>query len=167
MQWAAIDFETANASRDSACAIGVALAEGGDITESRRWLIRPPTLEFDEYNVYIHGITPEDVTREPRFDAIWPEISEYVRGRTLLAHNASFDMSVLRATLDAYEVPYPDVEYLCTRVIAKKLWPGEMSSYGLPIVAAMIVIRLTHHDPVSDAEACAEIALHAVRETGA
>ena len=42
----AIDFETANQSRDSACSIGIAIAEGGRIVALEQRLIRPPTSEF-------------------------------------------------------------------------------------------------------------------------
>ena len=45
-RFVAIDFETANHSRDSACSIGIAIAEGGRIVALERRLIRPPTNEF-------------------------------------------------------------------------------------------------------------------------
>jgi DNA polymerase III subunit epsilon len=57
MSWVAIDFETANETRGSACALGVAIVEADHVVERASWLIRPPTLHFNPYNLMIHGIT--------------------------------------------------------------------------------------------------------------
>jgi len=51
-------------------------------------------------------------------------------------------------------------EYLCTLLIARKVWP-ELTSHRLPIVAKMLNIRLEHHDAAEDAAACGRIALAA------
>jgi len=40
--FASIDFETANHSRVSVCAVGLAVFEDGQLTESLYWLVRPP-----------------------------------------------------------------------------------------------------------------------------
>ena len=72
MSWVAIDFETANETRGSACALGVAIVEAGQVIDRASWLIRPPTLDFNPYNVMIHGITAADVAAEPAFDSLWP-----------------------------------------------------------------------------------------------
>jgi DNA polymerase III subunit epsilon len=45
MSWVAIDFETANETRASACALGVAIVEAGEVIDRASWLIRPPTLD--------------------------------------------------------------------------------------------------------------------------
>ena len=54
----AIDFETANASRSSACSIGYALIENGEIIKNEEVLINPEEY-FDPFNISIHGITEE------------------------------------------------------------------------------------------------------------
>lgn len=36
------------------------------------------------------------VQDKPRFGELWPEISQYLDGNTVVAHNASFDTSVVR-----------------------------------------------------------------------
>ena len=45
-RFAAIDFETANNARDSACAVGVVIVEGGRIVDRLHALIRPPSRQF-------------------------------------------------------------------------------------------------------------------------
>ena len=80
--------------------MGIAFIEGQKITTRASWLIRPPDLYFDPYNTYIHGITEEDVADRPEFNKLWDEFRKYFEGRLLVAHNASFDISVLRHVLD-------------------------------------------------------------------
>jgi DNA polymerase III subunit epsilon len=113
MSWVAIDFETANETRGSACALGVAIVEDSQVVERRSWLIRPPTLDFNP-NVMIHGITAADVAAAPAFDSLWPRIWAILEGRPVIAHNASFDISVLRHSLDAYGLPWPHLQDVYT-----------------------------------------------------
>ena len=68
-KFAAIDFETANHSRDSACALGVVIVEHGRIVRRLHQWIRPPSREFTF--TYIHGLSWDDVKDAPRFDAVW------------------------------------------------------------------------------------------------
>jgi DNA polymerase-3 subunit epsilon len=158
MSWAAIDFETANQTRGSACALGIAIVEDSQVVQRSSWLIRPPTPDFNPYNVMIHGITADDVASAPTFDVLWPSIQGLLEGRPVVAHNASFDTSVLRHSLDAYGLPWPNLKYVCTRVLAKKVWT-DLLSYSLPVVADRCGIKFLHHDPEEDAVASAEVAL--------
>ena len=56
MEFVAIDFETANEKRASACSCGIAIVAGGRVVETKHWLIRPQELRFSPWNVGIHGI---------------------------------------------------------------------------------------------------------------
>jgi DNA polymerase III epsilon subunit-like protein len=42
-------------------------------------------------------------------------------GEVCEIHNASFDISVLRHTLDEYKIQYPKLDYYCTRAISHAL----------------------------------------------
>ncbi len=165
MNFTAIDFETANERRASACALGVVVVEDGHIVEQRSLLIRPPELRFNRFNIYIHGIGPQHVENEPEFCELWDELQTYLAGRHVLAHNAGFDMSVLRGTLDLYGLDYPDLSYSCTMRIARKVWPG-LHRYRLDSIADHLGIEFLHHDALEDARACALIALYASGEMG-
>lgn len=81
-----------------------------------------PLWIFDFFNVRVHGIHPEDVKDEPKFDKIWSEIGPLLDNKLLIAHNAAFDMSVLRACLDTYDLPYPDVRYSCSYQFSKHIF---------------------------------------------
>jgi DNA polymerase III subunit epsilon len=166
MDFVAIDFETANESRRSACAVGVTHVVDGRIARTESWLIRPPELRFAPIHVAIHGITAAHVRDMPSFPERWRPIWDACAGRPLVAHNASFDLSVLRQLCDWYRMPYPALDYFCTLVIARAQWPV-LASHSLPTVAAHLGIRFAHHDPAEDARAAAEIALRALDEAKA
>jgi DNA polymerase-3 subunit epsilon len=158
--FAAIDFETANRFRDSACAIGLVRVEHGRVVRREYCLIRPWTRWFEF--THIHGLTWEDVATAPRFARVFPLIVEMCAGvEFVAAHNASFDKGVLDACCERAELPALDLPFECTVRLAR-------STFGiyptrLPNVAAWLGLALDHHNAASDAEACAEIVLHARR----
>ncbi|MGL5694720.1 MAG: 3'-5' exonuclease, partial [Peptostreptococcaceae bacterium] len=114
MDFVAIDFETANAQRASACSLGITVVKNNKVVEEKYWLIKPYPFKFDPRNIFIHGIREEDVINEKEFDEIWCEIKPYLENNLVIAHNSSFDFSVLRKTLDLYEIEYPNLDYACT-----------------------------------------------------
>ena len=73
MNFVAIDFETANYARDSACAIGLVKVVGGEIVDKVVHLIKPPTREF--VFTYIHGLTWNDVAKSADFGELWPTLA--------------------------------------------------------------------------------------------
>lgn len=160
MNFAAIDFETANRFHGSVCALGLVIVEQGQIVKKISKLVRPKELFFEYYNVKIHGITEEQVKNELEFNELWPEILPLLEGRIILAHNASFDMSVLRNVLLQYDLPCPSFSHACTVKIARKTWP-ELMSHRLNSVAEHLGIEFQHHDALEDAIACAKIAVRA------
>ena len=96
--FAAIDFETANYDRDSACAVGITIVQAGRVTDRICRLIRPPGREFRF--THIHGLTWEDVRAAPTFAEVWTDLAPaLVKLEFLAAHNAAFDRSVLAACL--------------------------------------------------------------------
>ena len=93
------------------------------------------------------------------------KIHSEIQGMPLVAHNASFDISVLRHTLDDYGIPYPELDYYCTRAISRALWPT-LPSYGLELVSNYLGLPFTHHKVEGDALACATIVLSGCSEVG-
>ncbi|MGU3537188.1 3'-5' exonuclease [Methylobacterium sp. A54F] len=162
----AIDFETANERRDSACAVGLAWIEEGRVVRREARLIRPPEMRFSPGNIRVHGILPADVAGEPGFGAVIAEFLPDLTRGLLLAHNAPFDMGVLQAGLIGAGLPVPALTYACTLQLARRVFP-DPAGCGLGKVAGRLGIRFAHHDAGEDAYACAEIALAAMRQTGA
>jgi DNA polymerase-3 subunit epsilon len=164
---AAIDFETATASRNSACAVGVAIRNDDGTVRGRGWLIRPPGNTYDGFNIMIHGIHPEDTEDASSIVEVWAEVDEYIGNRTLVAHNASFDMSVLRSSFAHRQAPIPhEYEYLCTYRLARSVWPTRYS-YRLSDIAEDLGLDTDkHHDPVWDAYAALQVGDALARESG-
>jgi DNA polymerase-3 subunit epsilon len=165
MNWAVIDFETANANRASACALGLVVVQEALVVKRRSWLIRPPKGCFDLNNVKIHGITADHVAEKPTFAELWDEVHSEIRDMPLAAHNASFDISVLRHTLGNYKLQCPELDYYCTRAISHALWPA-LPSYGLELVSHYLGVPFTHHAVEDDTMACAAIVLRGCSEVG-
>lgn len=164
--WVAIDFETATREPTSACAVGIAIVRGGRIAERGSWLVQPPFNEYEFWNTKVHGIGPDDTELAPDFREIWFELQPILAEGHLLAHNAAFDMRVLRALIDRLELPAPAIRYACTVSMARRAFP-DLSSHRLDSVCDHCGIGLVHHDAASDAEACASVALECASVMGA
>jgi DNA polymerase-3 subunit epsilon len=161
-RFAAMDFETADMGRDSACALSIVLVENDTLAQTWSGLIRPPRSRFEF--TYIHGITWRDVQHKPSFAELWPEISSVLQGVDFIAaHNASFDRSVLRACCESAGIAPARNSYLCTVRLARSVWG--LYPTTLAHVCRHLSIPLKHHDAVSDAQACAKILL-AARDKG-
>lgn len=165
MEFVAIDFETANEQRASACAVGVCIYEPGQPPRTYSTLIRPREVRFNGINVQIHGITAADVRQAPEFPDVWRELLPLLAGRVVLAHNASFDMSVIRHSLNLYGLRYPALAYNCTVQIARGAW-CDLPQYRLSDVASHLGITFKHHDALEDANCCAQIASRACQTKG-
>lgn len=163
MDFVAIDFETANEKRNSACSLGIAVVRNNKIVEVKYWLIKPCEMRFAPINVWIHGIVEEDIKNEPDMNELWDDIKLYLENNFVIAHNASFDMSVLRNTLDAYGISYPEFDYSCTMVMAKNYYT-EFENYKLNTIARYLGIEFKHHHAGEDAEAAAKILIKICEE---
>jgi len=156
----AIDFETADRGLDSACAVALVRVEGLEIVERRVQLLRPPRQHF--VFSYLHGITWNQVADQPTFAEAWPKLCDMLDGvKHLAAHNADFDEGVLRACCHVAGHEPPRLPFVCTMHLARRTWrvyPTKLSD-----VCRYLHLPLNHHDPASDAEACARIVIAARR----
>lgn len=158
LDFTAIDFETANGFRGSPCSVGLTKVRNGVIVDEGYWLMRPPEGHdhFDSRNITIHGITPDDVAASPRFAQVFPEVHAFIGADAVVAHNAAFDIGVIRSASEVSGLPAPAFDYACTVVLSRKNY--SLPSYSLPFVAeAAGVPLLNHHDATEDARACAGI----------
>jgi DNA polymerase-3 subunit epsilon len=160
MTFTAIDFETATGARSSACAVGIVTVENGTVTEEFYSLIQPPGNAYFGMNIAVHGIRPQDTANAPTFRDLYPEIQTRLHGRKIVAHNESFDRSVLRRTMEHYELDYTELQlaerWECTMRIykAKGFIP-----YKLNACCERLGITLKHHEALSDAIGCAHLYL--------
>jgi len=162
VDFTAIDFETANSSSASACSVGLVKVRAGRVVEREHRYIRPPFPhnEFSEWNIRIHGITPEMVARAGDWSVHLPALREFAGDDMLVAHNAGFDMGVIAKTSTALGLEVPDFRYLCSLQVARRTY--HLDSYRLPVAAMAAGFEgFSHHDALADAEACAAIMVHA------
>lgn len=159
MDFVAIDFETANEHRASACEVSLIRFKDGQVVEKYSSLIRPhSSMGFNSWNVRIHGISEEQVLNAPELSAIYRDIIDFTNGLPLVAHNASFDMSVLKRSADLYEIRLPELEFYCTVVLAKQSGGLSLPSYSLANVCHALGIEFQEiHRAENDAIACARV----------
>lgn len=151
------DVETPNRMNSRMSAIGITVIEDGRITEEFYSLVNPEQ-PFDYFNTRLTGISEETVWDAPVFSQLWERIAPVMERGILVAHNAVFDMGVLKKCLSAYGVIWrPSVNYMCTVQMGKRLLPG--MSHRLNVLCDYYGIALDHHRADSDARACADILL--------
>lgn len=168
MDFTAIDFETANSSPASACSVGLVRVRNGEAVASTGWLIRPPAGhdEFQEWNVKIHGIQPEDVRSADTWEQQFDRLCSFAGADVLVAHNAGFDLNVLRRASEVTDLVCPPYRSLCSLQVARKTY--DLDSYRLPKAAAAAgFAEFSHHDALADARACAQIVIDAARRARA
>lgn len=149
------DVETPNFNNNRICSFGLAVVENGEVVQSQHFLVNPE-CDFDYHNIQIHGITPQDVADAPTFPGIWELIAPLFRTNLVVAHNATFDLCVLRKALQAYGISESLVYYVDTLTIARSVIK-EVGNYHLPTLCEWFGIPLEHHNADSDSLACAKL----------
>lgn len=164
LNFTAIDFETANSSGASACSVGMVKVRDGVVVDSDYWLIQPPPGHdaFSEWNTRIHGITAADVVGAATWSEQLPQLVAFVGDDYLVAHNASFDLGVIKTASLVTGQPVPDFRYVCSLQVARRTY--HLESYRLPVAAMAAGFEdFSHHNALADAEACAAIMIHAAK----
>ena len=149
--YVALDIETANGFRGSICSIGLVKFKYGNIIDTFYTLINPEE-EFDDFNISIHGIRPEDVIDSPAFPEVRKAIVDFIGSDIVVAHFAQFDMGALKDVYLKYELDFDNIEYICSYRLAKVALPGQLN-YKLKRLAKNLNIELNHHNALSDARA--------------
>lgn len=158
MNFVAIDFETANEKRNSPCSIGIVVVKNGEVTERIHHLIKPKEMRFMPINIGIHGIRPSMVKDESEFNEVWDKIKHHFDGSLVIAHNAAFDISVLRNTLELYNIEAPSFDYMCTMKLSRNFYK-QLDNAKLNTVNNFLGYEFNHHDALADALACSNILL--------
>ena len=158
LNFAAIDFETANNERSSDCSVGIVIVRDGKIVDKFYSLIKPEPEYYNYWCSQVHGLSLDDTMEAPVFPDVWAQIEPMIEGLPLVAHNKAFDESCLKAVFRVYQMDYPDYDFHCTCIASRKVWPE--GPHNLDIIAARCGYDLeNHHHALADAEACAAIAL--------
>lgn len=155
----ALDFETATSQRASVCEVGMCFVRDGQIMSSPSYLMRPPGNLYDPANIAIHGITPRMTADAPEFWLQWPGIAAGLKGETVVAHYAPFDMGVIREECLRCGLPLPEFRFVCSCALARYVLPG-FYSYGLePLCDHFGIATEGHHRAGTDALMTAKLML--------
>lgn len=156
-RYVVFDVETPNRYNNRMSAIGISVIEDGRITEEYFSYVNPETF-FDYFNVRLTGISEQTVADAPAFPDLWSEIEPILSSGILVAHNAVFDLGVLKKCLQDYGIQWKEsVRYCCTARMGRVLLPD--MRHRLNDLCAYYGIALDHHKADSDSHACAEILL--------
>jgi DNA polymerase-3 subunit epsilon len=126
-----------------------------------------PERDIDEGARAVHGLSREQLSKEPTFAQIYAEFLEFVQGAELVIHNAPFDVAFLDAELGrldtAAAVPVRVAE-LCrvldTLALARQMHPGQRNS--LDALCKRYSVDNSHreyHGALLDARILAEVYL--------
>ena len=160
-KFAVIDIETPNRHQDSICSIGIVIIENGEITNKIHHLI-DPEAQFDESNISIHSITPDEVEGKPTFPEIWERIKEIFSGYLLAGHNLRFDLSCIKKAMQRYHIEASPVYYIDTLTLSRS-FVEDICSYKLNVLCQFFNIPLDrHHDAICDSTATAELLLNLI-----
>jgi len=113
----------------------------------------------------IHGISNEQLEKEPKFSEIAESFLEFVQDSVLIIHNAPFDLGFLNSELQRASSNYPRLEEICeiedTLILARKKFPGRRNK--LDDLADRYEIEgydRTFHGALVDANILADVYIH-------
>ncbi|ASP28346.1 DNA polymerase III subunit epsilon [Spiroplasma corruscae] len=155
-----IDFETANWMQIP-CQVGIVTCINGEIVDRYQSLISLPRGVFIHPKfTEIHKITNKDLIGQPNFQQVLPIIREKLtQGYIVIAHNAGFDMSVLKRALRLHDISPFMFDYACSVDLIRSSFPGRFSKHGLGVLAKELGITFNHHDALADSEATSKVLL--------
>jgi DNA polymerase III subunit epsilon len=123
-----------------------------------------PERDIDEGALEVHGLSREQLAKEPKFADVHAELLEFVRDAELIIHNAPFDVAFLDAELARLGHPTPAIASLCTVLdtlpLARQMHPGQRNS--LDALCKRYSVDNSHrdyHGALLDARLLAEVYL--------
>ena len=140
LKFACLDTETTGlyaTQGGKICELAVSVSQGGKVIEEFSTLLNPGVPMLPEV-IAIHGITNEMVKNAPTFADILPRVISLFDGCVLVAHNADFDLSFLKAEFEACGLNFPPYPVIDTLKLARK--SGLFSSNRLGNIAQTLGI---------------------------
>ncbi|KAA0918042.1 exonuclease domain-containing protein [Dietzia sp. ANT_WB102] len=119
--WVVVDVETSGMTPAVDRVLSVAavvIDDDGEVVEEFTTLLNPGV---DPGPVHIHGLTPALLAGKPRFADMASELDRVLDGRTVVAHNATFDASFLAAEARRAGLTPPLKRFVCTLDLAGRL----------------------------------------------
>jgi DNA polymerase-3 subunit epsilon len=106
---------------------------------------------------HIHGIKQTDVANSPTFAECVDQVLEKLKGQVLVAHNAKFDHSFLKAELGRAGWSLPEVPIVCTMLETRYFLPGISRKRLVDCVEAIGINQDVEHRALGDASLTAAL----------
>ncbi len=122
LKFACLDTETTGlspAEGGKICEVAVSVSQNGHVLQEFSTLINPQ-IPISPAVIAIHGITNQMVASAPVFADIVPQLTGILDGCIIVAHNADFDLSFLRAEFESCGMRFPDCPVIDTLKLARK-----------------------------------------------
>lgn len=152
------DLETTGlkSNQDEIIEIGAIKVKEGEIIDEYSTFVNPGR-EIPPGITKITGITDEMVAEAPKIEDVIDDLIEFIGDSVLVAHNAGFDYSFLRAALQKTGKKEERCSLLDTLGLCRALYP-ELKNHKLNTISEYLGVELTnHHRAVDDARATAYI----------
>ena len=157
-EFVALDTETNGYGGDlcEMTEVGAVLVGGGELHETFDSLVqveRPLSRGIQRFT----GITQGMVDGAPPPEEVLGELADLLEGRVLIAHNARFDVRVLRQAFERAGLDWPAPPALCTVQLARRFAPLARKR-GLAPLAGSLGIEVDEvHRALPDALTCARV----------
>jgi len=158
-EWVVVDLETTGGSPyrgHRVTEVAAVCVSGGRITDTYCTLVNPQR-RIPGMITSLTGITEAMVMNAPLFREVADDVSDAIRGKVFVAHNAAFDWRFLCHEMQMATGMQPRGRQLCTVRLARKLMP-ELPSRGLDSLALYFGLRIENrHRALDDAVATARL----------
>lgn len=151
LDFVAIDFETANSYRASACSVGMVRITDGEVDGEEAFLIKPPVElgGFGAIQMGVHGIKPRDVQDAPGWVESFERIMDFVGDDYIVAHNGAFDFSVIKKSQEHFGSEPANMSHFCSLELSRRALPN-LSNHKLSTVAKSLGLRSFNHHVASE-----------------
>src|SRR3954466_14937883 len=157
-EFLAVDTETNGMAGDlcELTEVGAVLVGGGELHDTFDSVVRterPLSRGIQRFT----GITQGMVDGAPPPDEVLGEIADLLEGRVMIAHNARFDVGVLRQAFERAGLDWPKPPVICTVALARRFAPL-VRKRGLASLAGSLGIEVDEvHRALPDALTCARV----------
>ena len=161
-----VDLETTGGSPAGSqiTEFGAVKVRGGQVLGEFQTLVRPAT-PIPPFITVLTGISNAMVADAPSIRTVMPQFLEFAAGSVLVAHNAGFDVSFLKAAATETGQPWPGFAVLDTVRLARQLvHKDEAPNHKLSSLAALFgATTVPDHRALHDARATVDV-LHGLIE---
>jgi DNA polymerase III epsilon subunit family exonuclease len=165
-----LDLETSGASPKSGSAIteiGAVKVRGGEVLGTFKTFVNPGT-SLPPFITELTGITDAMLIDAPRIESVLPLLFEFLgsdKSTVFVAHNASFDLSFLKASAALHGYTWPNFRVIDTVKAARfVLTKDDVANYQLGTLALYFRTEIApNHRALDDALATVDV-LHGIIE---